>query len=460
LGCKFDTNLAVLIPKRSSDLAALWVFCSSPEFERAVRRIDQKLNVTNATLGKVPFDLSYWRGIADERFSDGLPEPQSNDPTQWLFHGHPAGMLASGRTARSPFGIPDAIGVERPVSLICREPNPRDALQVSVARVLGYRWPAEHDDAMCLDVAARDWVAKCADLDRVADEDGIVCLPSIRGEPALVERVRRMLAAAFAGVPGGFSAARERELLVATASDGRPADSLDEWLREQFFEQHCVLFHHRPFIWHIWDGRPDGFGALVNYHRLAASDGEGRRVLESLAFTYLGEWIDRQRAEQTQSREGADARLAAAMHLQGELKKILEGEPPYDLFVRWKPLHEQTLGWEPDIDDGVRLNIRPFLKAKDMGRRGSGLLRVRPKSIKWKKDRGKEPESLRPRHQFPWFWGCEPEEKPEHRTNFGAALPDSPHAGSDFDGARWNDLHYTRAAKEAARAAVQPGAPA
>jgi hypothetical protein len=241
-------------------------------------------------------------------------------------------------------------------------------------------------------------------------------------------------------------------------------DSLDDWLREQFFEQHCALFHSRPFIWHIWDGRMDGFGALVDYHRLAEPDGEGRRLLETLASTYLGEWIERQKTEQRENREGADARLAAAQILQKELKKILDGEPPYDLFVRWKLLHEQPLGWEPDINDGVRLNIRPFLLAHDMGRKGTGLLRVRPKSIKWDKakvdkpDRGKEPESLRPRAQFPWFWGCDLETSPEHRTNFGAALDGSPPPSKTFDGKRWNDLHYTRAAKEAARAAAQQGA--
>ena len=34
------------------------------------------------------------------------------------------------------------------------------------------------------------------------------------------------------------------------------------------------------------------------------------------------------------------------------LEAILEGEPPYDIFVRWKSIHEQPIGWEPDINDG------------------------------------------------------------------------------------------------------------
>jgi hypothetical protein len=37
-------------------------------------------------------------------------------------------------------------------------------------------------------------------------------------------------------------------------------------------------------------------------------------------------------------------------------------------------------------------------------------------------------------------------------TDFGAPVPGAPPAGDSFDGNRWNDLHYSRAAKEAARA--------
>ena len=81
----------------------------------------------------------------------------------------------------------------------------------------------------------------------------------------------------------------------------------------RFFDDHCRLFHHRPFLWHVWDGRRrDGFHALVNYHRLAEADGEGRRLLESLAYSYLGDWIARQQDGVRRGEGGADDRLAAA----------------------------------------------------------------------------------------------------------------------------------------------------
>ena len=94
---------------------------------------------------------------------------------------------------------------------------------------------------------------------------------------------------------------------------------------------------------------------------------------------------------------GAENRLAAALELQKLLIAIIDGVPPFDIFVRWKPIEEQAIGWEPDINDGVRLNIRPFM-AQDLpgGRKGAGVLRWKP-NIKWNKDRGKDVASA------PWF---------------------------------------------------------
>jgi hypothetical protein len=63
----------------------------------------------------------------------------------------------------------------------------------------------------------------------------------------------------------------------------------------------------------------------------------------------------------------------------------LEGDPPHDIFVRWKPLEQQPIGWHPALNDGVRLNIRPFVEA--------GILRRRPK-IEWGVDKGSDPAGV------------------------------------------------------------------
>jgi hypothetical protein len=427
-GAAFDNNVSVIVPRSPENIGALWAFCSSPEYSSAVRRINPKLSVTDQSFLHVPFDHLRWQKIADEQYPNGLPEPYSDDPTQWLFHGHPA------------------------------HAEPGTELQVAVARLLGYRWPAELDRTMRLSAEARALIERSRELDAhgFTDPDGIVCLSPTRGESSAADRLRSLLAAAFGD---DWSPARLSNLLAAPSNAKHGAArraSLEEWLRDAFFEEHCKLFHHRPFVWHVWDGLRDGFHALVSYHKLAGADGVGRRTLDALSSTYLGEWIDRQRDAVRAGKEGADARLAAAVRLQEELNRILDGEPPYDVFVRWKPLPEQAIGWEPDLNDGVRLNIRPFLNAVDVGRSGAGILRWKP-NVTWRKDRGKEPESLRPREAFPWFWGCQPERKAGHRTDFGADTPGAAVAAKVFDGARWNDLHYTRAAKLAARGRVETG---
>jgi hypothetical protein len=409
----FSMNGAALVPKKPANLIALWTYCSSPEYHDEVRKIDKKKNVTNATLVKVPFDLTHWQNVAAEKYPHGLPKPFSSDPTQWLFNGHP-------------------VGADHP-------------LHVAVARLLGYQWPRQTGSNF------PDCPALGPDgLVPLADHDGIVCLSPIRGEAAAAERLRGLLAVAFADE---WSNPKERELLLETAVSNdvkKAAADLSDWLRQSFFAEHCKLFQSRPFIWQVWDGNPHGFSALVNYHKLAAPNGQGRKTLELLTYTYLGDWIDRQKLDQLEGVNGADDRLAAALDLQGQLKKILEGEPPYDLFVRWKPLHQQAIGWDPDINDGVRLNIRPFLSAqlRKGGKTGAGILRAKPGTIKWAKDRGKEP--MRSKDDFPWFSGWD-ENSPAMATDFGAPVPGAPPAGASFDGNRWNDLHYTRAAKEAAR---------
>jgi len=377
-GEKFDENAAVILPNRQQDLPNIWTFCSSDEFAEAIRLVDRALKVTNKTLVKVPYDPEHWASRAAEKYPNGLPEPESEDPTQWLFHGRP-------ETSTEP-------------------------LQVAVARLLGYRWPAELDHQMPLSRRARESAQRSEALLKLAAVDGVVCIPPVGGEQPAADRLEGLLASAF-GSPWTFAT-----MSALLGQIGFRDKTVEDWLHDGFFEQHCQLFHQRPFVWQFWDGRRrDGFAALVNYHKL------DRKLLERLTYAVLGDWIARQRQGAKAGERGAEDRLAAAEALQQKLALILEGEPPHDIFVRWKAIEQQPIGWEPDLNDGVRMNIRPFVEA--------GVLRKNPR-INWSKDRGAEPESLRPRGQFPWFW-----------------------KDGQFTGERVNDVHLTNAAKRAARAA-------
>ena len=420
-GDMFDISCVPIVPRSQDHLLPIWCFCSSPEYHEAVRRIDQKLNVTNATLSKVPFDLDHWMSVAGERFPNGLPGSYSDDPTQWIFHGHPCGSVVWDEEVKWT-----ATGQLR------ADPT---VLQVAVARLLGYRWPAEQDTDMELAGEQREWVQRSELLRSYADKDGIVCIPSVRGEPPAWERLLRLVSAAFGDA--------WNDGVLGRLLSGSGSSDLDGWLRNRFFDQHCKLFRQRPFIWHIWDGRiKDGFHAIINYHKLAEGADKGRRCLESLTYSYLGDWINRQRYTVKRGEGDAEGRLVAAQRLQNRLITILEGEPPFDIFVRWKSIDQQPIGWEPDINDGVRLNIRPFM-AEDLpgGRKDAGVLRTKP-NIHWRKDRGKEPFCKK--ESFPWFWSCLGDGTRKDRTDFSG--------GGEFDGNRWNNLHYNNATKKAARA--------
>jgi len=397
-----DDNTTRIIPTIKNHTAAIWCFCSSTDYNAGIREVDQSLKVMPNTALQIPFDLDHWTKVAAEKYPNGLPKPYTDDPTQWIFHGHPCGSVIWDEeqkwTTDGPLRTDDTV------------------LHVAVARLLGYRWPAELDTSMELADEQREWVKRCEALASYADDDGIVCIPPVRGEASASDRLMNLMAAAYGDA---WSRGTLAELLKSADHSGK---TLETWLREKFFTQHCKPFQHRPFIWHIWDGLRDGFAALVNYHKLDYKN------LETLIYTYLGDWIKRQKQDISDGVDGAQEKHAAAESLKKKLELILKGEDPYDIFVRWKPIEEQPIGWKPDLNDGVRLNIRPFMSVPDVKKRGAGVLRDKP-NIHWKKDRGKDVESA------PWY-------------HLGPQ-----HGGKEGD--RINDHHLSLADKRAALEAAE-----
>ena len=352
VGDFFNQTCAAIIPNDEALLPALMAYCASDEYTKAVREIDKRICVANTALTRVPFDVERWSAEGAEKFPAGLPKLYSDEPTQWVFHGHPRGST-----------------------------NP---LQVAVMRMLGYRWPAETKNGIEISDAAHKWLDRCEALSPHVDDDGIVCLPPIRGESAGHERLLALLIAAWETVEQGSWKANVLDSLLADADC--PGKTIEVWLREKFFEQHTKLFQYRPLIWHVWDGLKDGFSALVNCHKL------DNKKLERLIHTYLGDWIRTQEQAVQDSIDGAQLRLSAAKNLKVRLEWVLTGEAPYDIFVRWKSLAQQSIAWNPDLNDGVRINIRPLMQAEVLRHN------KRPKlNITWDRDRGNDPENT------PWF---------------------------------------------------------
>jgi hypothetical protein len=107
------------------------------------------------------------------------------------------------------------------------------------ANIRHWQKVAEEEAEMRLSSRARALVQRCDELLNFADNDGIVCIPAVRAEPRADERLLEILQAvgqAFQPDVGHFG-----------RQAGKPDLLPEDWL--------CNLFHNRPFIWHIWDGK-------------------------------------------------------------------------------------------------------------------------------------------------------------------------------------------------------------
>ncbi|WP_295622899.1 hypothetical protein [uncultured Lamprocystis sp.] len=214
-----------------------------------------------------------------------------------------------------------------------------------------------------------------------ADDDGIVPFNAVNGEPRLVERVRHELAELF---PDRDASQVEVEIvneLNQTVKGYRRCASLDAWLDNAFFEYHCGLYKNRPIFWHIASAQGTArfaFGALIHYHRF------DRNRLAKLRATYLRDAIEEFRREAsladkagaTADRLEWQAKLEEAQALDVKLQAIQEGhhegaeggDRDLRILTPWKTSEERPNGWDPDLDDGVKVNIEPLQKA--------GVLRV------------------------------------------------------------------------------------
>ena len=233
---------------------------------------------------------------------------------------------------------------------------------LTTLRLLGYRWPEQ--DAY---ESAHDPVLDST----LVDDDGIIPLVRCGDHPTAVDLVQSYLERHFGA--GGLDQS-EQEFRQWVGCD------IGEWLRRDFFRGHLQQFKQRPIAWHLVS--PDRtFQAFVLYHKLS------RATLQRLRGPqYAGGLITRLKGEQERARQRSDGAEVNRLQLQIEdveefcerIEKIERGdELKYRIRCRWKD--EEKDGrpgpYAPDIDDGVKVNIRPFQEA--------GLLAVKEVIKKW-----------------------------------------------------------------------------
>jgi len=177
----------------------------------------------------------------------------------------------------------------------------------------------------------------------MADEDGIVPLVGLPGEPRLMDRFEEHC------FSKGFTSA---QIMQLDALVGRP---INEYVEQYFFKNfsdHLNLFMYlpkTPFIWHLSSGEHQGFEAYIIIYKW------NRDSLYKLKSSYLSK-----RAESLQYRlqQIADSTTGQA---QTEKETIRLQLQEIEAFA--KKIDELIAeGYDPKLDDGVGKNIAPLQK--------------------------------------------------------------------------------------------------
>ena len=214
-----------------------------------------------------------------------------------------------------------------------------------------------------------------------ADKDGIVPFASSAGEASLRERIHSELRRLFPAIDVDRMEMEITNELRKKVRGYRKTNGIGEWLENAFFEFHCSLYKKRPVVWHVASSQgtsPFAFGALVDYHRFdrnRMAQLRGQYVLDALE-TFRREAALAEKAGRIGARQEWQERVEEARELDIRLEGIQEGcdDGPeggigdYRILTAWKARNERPNGWDPDLDDGVKVNIEPLQRA--------GVLRV------------------------------------------------------------------------------------
>ena len=92
-----------------------------------------------------------------------------------------------------------------------------------------------------------------------------------------------------------------------------------------------------------------------------------------------GGWVGRRKQDIAGGEDGVEECPAYAESFKNKLELILEGEPPQDFFASWKPQEEWPIDWNPNLNDGARLNIHQFPTVPDVCSRRTAYCATNPR---------------------------------------------------------------------------------
>jgi hypothetical protein len=178
------------------------------------------------------------------------------------------------------------------------------------------------------------------------DDDGIIPLVGLPGEPRLMDRFEEYC------FSKGFTSA---QIMQLDALLGRP---INEYIEQYFFKNfsnHLNLFMYlpkTPFIWHLSSGEHQGFEAYIIIYKW------NRDSLYKLKSSYLSK-----RSESLQYRL---QQIAESTTGQAQTEKEIIRLQLLEIEAFAKKIDELIAeGYDPKLDDGVGKNIAP-IQAKGM----------------------------------------------------------------------------------------------
>ena len=173
------------------------------------------------------------------------------------------------------------------------------------------------------------------------DEDGIVPLVALPGEPKLYERFEKYC------YDQGFNDAQIMQL------DGLLARPVYDYIEQHFFKNlsdHLNLFMYlpkTPFIWHLSSGELQGFEVYIIIYKWNADS------LYKLKSTYISQRIDRLNNRLVEISNTSTGQAQSERELIEKQKSEIKAfEVKLDDLI--------ASGYNPKLDDGVGKNIAPL----------------------------------------------------------------------------------------------------
>lgn len=276
-------------------------------------------------------------GITDEdraSIEDELAEPMLNNTDE-------PGDIQATDVAESE--------TEESATTLSRETLAQQWVSYAVGIVLG-RFQPGIDGAL----GRGNFTAEIAtQLRALGDTDGIVALDESHPDD-LGRKVRRALEL--------MAGDEEAEQIIAIATGGK---RLDDWLAREFFKQHAQQYHKRPIYWLLQS--PHKSYSLIAFHERLTADSlpliAGNRYVRGKLNeldTHITELDSRAKAIPASRERRA---------IEKQLVDLREGHTDVEEFlqrlvkvINATNEHGETVGWCPELDDGVLINLAPLRK--------------------------------------------------------------------------------------------------